>query len=69
MDKSEMREALDEAYAALEVASAEVARLQRILDSRPAINAGLPDTYVAWSQSIYVMEITGSTPPGAATVN
>jgi hypothetical protein len=27
--------------------------LQDILDSRPAINRGLPDTYIRWSQSIY----------------
>jgi hypothetical protein len=32
-------------------------RLQRILDSRPAINDGLPFTYVAWSRSIYALEI------------
>lgn len=35
---------------------AEVERLQRIIDSRPAINAGLPGTYIEWSQSIYAME-------------
>jgi hypothetical protein len=34
-----------------------VARLQRIIDSRPAINAGLPETYIEWSQSIYQMDI------------
>lgn len=34
-------------------AQAEAAMLQDILDSRPAINAGLPDTYIRWSQSIY----------------
>ena len=31
-------------------------RLQAIIDSRPAINAGLPQTYIDWSQSIYTME-------------
>jgi hypothetical protein len=31
-------------------------RLQRIIDSRPAINAGLPETYIQWSQSLYVMD-------------
>ena len=31
-------------------------RLQRILDTRPAINAGLPQTYIDWSQSIYIMD-------------
>lgn len=35
---------------------AEVARLQKIIDGRPAINAGLPETYIKWSQSIYTME-------------
>lgn len=32
-------------------------RLQRIIDSRPAINAGLPGTYIEWSQSIYAMDV------------
>ena len=43
-------------------AADEIERLQRVIDSRPAINAGLPETYIKWSQSIYVMEcahITG----------
>lgn len=31
-------------------------RLQRILDTRPAFNAGLPQTYIEWSQSIYIMD-------------
>ena len=39
-----------------EKAEAEVVRLQRIIDSRPAINAGLPETYIKWSQSIYQVE-------------
>lgn len=34
----------------------EIKRLQKIIDSRPAINAGLPETYIKWSQSIYSME-------------
>jgi hypothetical protein len=33
-------------------ARAEVARLQSVIDSRPAINAGLPETYIAWSKLI-----------------
>ena len=61
MDKSEMRAALDEAYAALEAATTEIARLQTIIDSRPAINAALPENYIAWSQSIYMAE-AGFTP-------
>lgn len=32
-------------------------RLQRIIDSRPAINAGLPETYIHWSQGIVQTEI------------
>lgn len=35
----------------------ECKRLQAIIDSRPAINAGLPETYIKWSQSIYAMEL------------
>ena len=39
----------------MEDAADEIERLQRIIDSRPAINAGLPETYIQWSQ--------GMTPP------
>jgi hypothetical protein len=35
-------------------------RLQRIIDSRPAINAGLPETYIAWSRSIYALDIANA---------
>ena len=35
---------------------AQIERLQTIIDSRPAINSGLPQTYIAWSQSIYAMQ-------------
>lgn len=38
---------------ALGEARAEADMLQEILDGRPAINAGLPATYIRWSQSIY----------------
>lgn len=38
----------------------EVARLQRIIDSRPAVNAGLPQTYIEWSRGIYAIEISQS---------
>lgn len=40
-------------HKALTQAAEEIDRLQRIIDSRPAINAGLPGTYIAWSQGIY----------------
>lgn len=43
--------------AALEKENAELRAerdlLQDILDGRPAINAGLPETYIRWSQSVY----------------
>lgn len=44
---------LDQARIAAE---AERERLQALLDSRPAINAALPGSYIAWSQNIYVTE-------------
>lgn len=31
-------------------------RLQRIIDGRPAINAALPESYIQWSQRLYVMD-------------
>ena len=34
-------------------AAKEIERLQRIIDSRPAINSGLPETYIEWSRGIY----------------
>ncbi|MGL4296926.1 MAG: hypothetical protein ACRCTG_14535 [Aestuariivirga sp.] len=37
----------------LREAEAEREHLQGILDSRPAINAALPDSYIRWSQAIY----------------
>lgn len=43
----------DEVRAARLWAANEVERLQRIIDSRPAINAGLPQTYIDWSRGIY----------------
>lgn len=42
---------------ALSEARAESDLLQDVLDSRPAINAGLPETYIRWSQSIYSGDI------------
>ena len=46
-----------EAAAELRRLHAEVNRLRSIIDSRPAINAGLPATYIEWSQSIYEMDM------------
>lgn len=37
-------------------AAIEIERLQAIIDSRPAVNAALPESYVKWSQSIYEIE-------------
>lgn len=48
---------LCDTLARLEAAEAECERLQRIIDSRPAINAGLPETYIQWSQGVYALEI------------
>ncbi len=41
---------------ALSAALTEIERLQSIIDSRPAINAGLPGSYIQWSQSIYEID-------------
>ena len=42
---------------AARAAWAECQRLQRIIDSRPAINAGLPETYIEWSRRIYQCDV------------
>lgn len=42
--------------AALQAERDKADKLQNILDHRPAINAGLPETYIKWSQGIYVVE-------------
>lgn len=34
----------------------ENARLQDLLDRRPAINAGLVETYVAWTRLVYMSD-------------
>lgn len=47
---------LDELALAYVKLRTEYARLQAVIDGRPAINAGLPESYIKWSQSIYVME-------------
>lgn len=48
---------LSAALARAEKAEAEKDRLQMILDSRPAINAGLPDSYIKWSRNVTECEI------------
>ena len=52
----EAAKTIDDAGARIAELEANVERLQRILDSRPAINAGLPQTYIEWSQSLYVLD-------------
>ena len=37
---------------------AEANRLLTVIYSRPAINSGLPATYIEWSQSIYEMDMS-----------
>ncbi len=56
IQKDILRNCLLDAADALDARAAEIARLQHTIDSRPAINAGLPETYITWSQSIYAME-------------
>lgn len=41
----------------MEDAADEIDRLQRIIDSRHAINAGLPETYIQWSQGVMQTDI------------
>lgn len=45
----------------LQSQEAEIERLQRIIDSRPAINAGLVEAYVKWTSSIYALDIMNAT--------
>lgn len=47
-----------EAADAIAALIAEVEKLQKVLDSRPAINAGLPWTYIEWTQAVYAMEFS-----------
>lgn len=48
---------------AIESLQRENEQLQRVIDSRPAINAGLPESYIKWSHSIYAMDMAkGETP-------
>jgi hypothetical protein len=37
-------------------AAQEIERLRSIIDGRPAINAALPQSYIEWSQNIYLLE-------------
>ena len=41
----------------LAAARAERDLLQRILDSRPAINAGLLEAYIEWTQGVYLADM------------
>lgn len=46
----------DHRWKTFQDAAAKINRLQKIIDSRPAINAGLPESYIEWSRSIYEMD-------------
>jgi hypothetical protein len=48
---------IDAYFRACNDAADEIDRLQRIIDSRPAINAALPDSYIEWSQGIYTIDM------------
>jgi hypothetical protein len=54
-----MKDQMTHAEAILVIAglAEENERLQRIIDCRPAINAGLPETYIQWSHGIVQTEI------------
>ncbi len=52
LSPDEVRGIRDEASRIAEL-KAELDLLQDILDSRPAINTALPDSYIRWSQAIY----------------
>lgn len=45
-----------ECYGTLGALVKERDRLRMMLDGRPAINAGLPETYIEWSQGIYAAD-------------
>ena len=45
----------------IDTQAAEIERLQRIIDSRPAINAGLVEAYVKWTGSIYALDVMNAT--------
>jgi hypothetical protein len=47
--------------ALMRAAALKIERLQTILDSRPAINAGLPESYINWAHGIYAAEVMHAT--------
>ena len=55
-----------EAVGMLSDLAEEKERLQKIIDSRPAINAGLPETYIKWSQGIMQTDIARAIDHGGA---
>ena len=52
----EAADRIEEQAAELRTLRAERDRLQAMIDSRPAVNAGLPETYIKWSQAVYLAE-------------
>ena len=53
IDYEEWRALYQSDEEAARAAWAECQRLRQIIDSRPAINAGLPQTYIEWSRGVY----------------
>jgi hypothetical protein len=51
------RKLLDDAMTSRSQLKAERDRLQLILDSRPAINTGLLEAYIEWTQGVYLADI------------
>lgn len=40
-----------------------IRRMQAVLDSRPAINGALPQSYIEWSAKVYTMELRHESEP------
>ncbi len=56
-ERKEAAEMLRSQHAEIERLTADIARLQRIIDSRPAVNLALVENYIRWSSGIYESEI------------
>jgi len=57
VDLAAERRLLDDAIASRSQLKAERDRLQLILDSRPAINTGLLEAYIEWTQGVYLADM------------
>jgi len=56
-DLAAERKLLDDAMNSRSQLKAERDRLQSILDSRPAINTGLLEAYIEWTQGVYLADM------------